>query len=327
MLAQEPGVIVTDHPDIADYTTPVPQRPEFRGIQVVHNADRQWQNHFADQNPIAFFGFDSLDAIVRYVKGIPQSIIVDNDRNDAWYKDGGNWTGTADMQEALELATKGWPEGVKLVEMIIERLTGQNAIERRQKYNVAGGSVNVGRMLSGNPEHMIGRPKQPGSKIITFFSEGFMSASVTVLDAIIRAAIIAAIVDILETNKFQCEIVSITTAHDTRNRPLFQIATTLKQAGEPLSISDVVFGLGHPSFFRRLGFAVLATTESLRNHWSYMGYPSDAFNKDHPPGPNEIYISQIDFESSDIEGSLIERVFKIWDLIIPDKLPITIKRK
>jgi hypothetical protein len=223
----------------------------------------------------------------------------------------------------------GWSEGVELAEQILEQLTGRNAIERRRKYSVAGGMLNVGRLLAGNPLHMVSRPKQPGKKIITFFVEASMSSSVKARYAIIRAAITAAIVDILEMNGFSCEIVMIATSnYSTRGKPACQIATTLKKAGELFSLNDFVFALGHPSYFRRFSFAVKGSDQRLKQIWHSMGFLGDAFNEDHPTASNEFYIGKIDHYLRNLindEGTLIEQAIQIWDLITSDDLPITIK--
>lgn len=332
MLAKTPGVIVTERPELDDYTVPLPQSPRHTPLtEQIHKKfrgdDRAWIGNFVDPNPVCHFGFSSLGAMVDYIERIPKITHTDTRRNHAWATDREEWAGTASMDEAFKLARDGWPEGIQLAEMIVERLTGDNAVQRKRKYSIAGGSVNVGRLLSGNPQHMIHRPKQPGSRVITLFCEVGMSASINAVDAILRAAIVAAVSDVLETNGFQCDIVAVdtTTEGNDRNASCY-ITTTLKKAGEPLNLNDVVFGLGHPSVCRRLCFAVMASDDALIDvcDSGCYGSPGNAFNKDHSTKKNEFYLKRLEKKYT---GSLIGRAFDIWDDITSGiELPITINR-
>lgn len=295
----------------------------------MHGDDPSWFNYFADQNPISFFGFSSLSKLVQFTEQLPISYRNDrNSRGDAWERNSGVWAGTPDMDAAVKMARDGWPKGVDMAQEIVEHLTGDNAMQNRRKHGVAGGSVNVGRMLSGNPMHMRSRPKQPGKKIITFFVEGIMSAAIRADDAIIRAAVVAAMVDVLEMNGFSCEIVSICNARHG-NRSAYQVATAVKAAGEPLNINDVIFALGHPSYLRRLVFATAAADEDLRDVWSSMGMPTHSFTSWHPVKSNELYVQMLQYEHRNrITGKdLTTKAIQMWDLIVKGKMPIEINRE
>jgi hypothetical protein len=297
------------------------------GRTNIHGDDPTWFNYFRDQNPIGFFGFSSLSAMVKYLERLPE-----HDRNgQGWIRGDEKWSGTDCMGDAIDIARKGWDDGVELAQEIHETLTGQHAKERRRKHTVAGGSVNVGRMLAGNPAHMIARPKREGKKVVTFFVEGFMSAGIDADNAVIRAALIGAITDVLEMNGYSCEIVSIATAVTVRrNDPAYQVATTLKAAGETLNLNDVVFALGHPSYFRRLVFGCVGSEHALEREWSGMGLPSRAFDTDHAPRANELFIDKIALghqRKIDDDAPLITRAMQIWDLIADGKLPVTLNRE
>lgn len=294
----------------------------------IYGDDLTWFNYFAGKNPIVFFGFSSLAAMTKFVKSIPLEKRQGR-RADGWKETDLEWIGTDNMNHALKLARDGWPDGVEMANEIVERLLGQHAIERRRQYSVAGGSVNVGRLLAGNPKHMVARPKRDGEKIITFFVEACMSASIETEHAIIRAATVAAIADILAINGFSCEIISVTNARQVgKNSLAYQFATVLKTAGEPLNLNDVVFGLGHPSYLRRLVFACNGSCDDLSDVWSSMGMPTNAFDKSHPTNCNEFYIKKINHGSKiNDELPLVETAIQIWDLIIDDELPITLKHE
>lgn len=292
---------------------------------IMHGDDPSWLNYFAEQNPISHFGFSSLNELTDYVKALPEH----RRKGPGWADGHVEFNGTRDMNQTFSLAQNGWNEGIEISEEIRQTLTGSNAVERRRKYTVAGGSFNIGRLLSDNPTHMYSRPKQPGKKIITLFIEAGMTASVKAKNFIIRAGVIAAAVDILEEKGFSCEII-ITDVTSYSKKPYCQIATVIKQAGEKLNLNDTVFALGHPSFARRLMFACIGSDNALRDIHSNMGETGIVFNKKHPTAANEFYIDRIDpRDQSDIDDDapLIERAKQIWKLIIPNNLPITMEHE
>jgi hypothetical protein len=240
-----------------------------------HGDDFTYSGRFDQKNPVAFFGFSSLAALVRFVEAIPASISESQNyrRNRGWHDDASEaeWFGTKNMGEALALARDGWPEGVELAREVMEFIEGETATRRLRTYGVAGGRVNVGRMLSGHPLHMRRREAQPARKNVTVFVETGMAANVGASDMIIRAALAAAICDTLEKNGYSAELVTVSSGSYNDGRAASQIAVTLKHAGEKLNINDVVFALGHPSYLRRLEFACLGYDRELQGIWTGMG--------------------------------------------------------
>lgn len=258
------------------------------GPTAVYGDDPRWLNHFRDQNPTAFFGFSSLGVFVDYVAGLR---VPPSGRDDGWNTGSypAKWTGTPDMAAALALARDGWQEGIQAA----EALPIEPARARKRSYSVAGGSVSVGRLLAGNPLHMIHRPQLPGRRVVTLFVETFMSAGVSPENATTRAVLVAWIVDKMEREGYSCEIVAAVTTRGTNGRTGHQHAITLKNAGERLSLPDIVFALGHPSFFRRLVFASVGAASECGSTWETQGSPTAAFDDKHECGHNEFYIKQL----------------------------------
>lgn len=335
-ITEHMGVSVTERVNEQSpksWRVPVPPREPIEqddvdtGKTTKFGDDHTWFNYFDQKNPISFFGFSGMEALAKYVEAIPFSITKErlDDRNSAWDTHNGDWAGTSSMSDALQMAREGWSEGVAIAEGIVEQFSARNAIERRRKHSVAGGSVSVGRMLARNPMHMNKRYKSPGKRIITFFSEAIMSSSISARNAATRAAVIAAVVDLLEHHGYQCEIISVMSA-DRYGLPVYQFTTTLKDAGEALNINDVIFGLGHPSFLRRLGFATCATDENLRDIWSSMGTPTPSF-KPHQLKENEYYIGAIQHERRhQVDAQVdLQRALQIWNLCCDKRLPVELK--
>jgi len=324
-LRLAPGVTVTNRPgvEVALSERPLSAPRDRNTVTVKHGDDMTYFNRFAGANPTAFFGFSSLSAMVHYVERIPIEIQYEtrDGRNTAWALDTEDWYGTKTMQRALKLAREGWAEGADIASSIIEGLDVAHATRRRRKYGVAGGAVSVGRMLAGNPAHMLKRPQQPGRKIVTLFVESSMSSIITVDTAVIRAGLIAAIADVMEIKGYSCEIVA-TDISKWRGYAAMHSATVVKNAGEKLNVLDTVFALGHPSYLRRLQFACNANEEKLRPMWDTMGRSAACFDDDNPTRKNEFYIGQVtrEVQLNLFGGTVYEQAQSMLPHIVPEAL-------
>lgn len=280
-------------------------------------------NTLADQNPMSFAGFKSLNYMCDFVENIRDA------RSDAWRMDAEyrEFTGVWGMSEALIIARTGWSDGVKKAMEALEVIETDHASTRQRKAVLAGGRVNVGRMLTGDPLHMIRRTRQPSKKVITLFVELGASAVIEQENLIIRAAAVAAMCDILETNEYSCEVVGV---HSTRTRtdsePLFQTTVELKSAGEHLNLNDLVFALGHPAMLRRLIHGINTMNPKTRPYLSSMGIPSPAFTDEHPTATGEFCISKI---APDVQDQITGKTFKdrvrsMFPLIVPAGFPVSL---
>lgn len=283
---------------------------------IVYGDDARYLNAFKDRNPIAFFGFSNLSAITKFVDAIPHEKRMGS-RDAGWSRDQATWYGSRDMAEALDLARNGWRKGVENAARVVDMINVDHALQKRRKHAIAGGSVNVGRLLTGNPAHMRKRPKLPGKRVITLFVENTASSSINVECLIIRAAICAAIADVLEQQGYSCEIVACTMQFWSTS-PYAQTAVTVKQSGEKLNLEDVTFALGHPSFLRRFNFACVSQCDELQSIWRTQGQPKPAFASD----AKEIYIRHL---TNNVNGDNLEEIArKMLPMIIPHNLPIEI---
>lgn len=270
------------------------------------------------KTPTVFAGFRSLRDMADFVDDIPSSISMDDrsSRGRAWRRNEVEFFGTPSMTAALRLARDGWPEGVEIARQVSDLLTTQAPQRRRNRMAVAGGHAVVGRMLAGDPLHMVQRAASPSRKVITLLSNTGASCGISEEDMTIRAAIVAAIADNLEQNGYSCEIVAV--QRTTYENTLVEIATTLKHAGERLNLSDIVFGLGHPSMHRRFNFAVFAVDESLRSMWRNMGYPKSVETEQ----PNTFVIPHI---KKNYSGSLQNKIEQMLPNLLIEGLPVSLR--
>jgi hypothetical protein len=170
---------------------------------------------------------------------------------------------------------------------------------------------------------MIRRPRQPGRRVVTLFVETFMSSGIDPDNAMLRAVLVAAIADATEREGYSCEIVAVVTTRGTDGRTGHQHAITLKNAGERLALADIVFALGHPSFFRRLVFASVGAHEACRTTWHTQGYPTAAFDDRHTCGHSEFYIKQLSIE--DQRKLNDDDPYDMLRFIEPDGLPVSLR--
>lgn len=289
------------------------------GKTVFYGDDREYFNHFKDKNPISFFGFSSLGKLTEFIKSIP----VDKQADTAFATDSCSqrFTGSKSMLEAIALAEHGWQKGIEQSQEIANILTMDHFKQKRKTYSVAGGSVSVGRMLSGNPKHMSAKKKQPKNKTITLFVQNNGLANIAAEDMAVRAGIVCATCDILENSGYSCQIVSVTLNNSSADRvPMNCITVVLKHAGEKLNLNDTAFALGHPAFFRRFCFALTRQADELRRDWERQGRSTDAFNEDYQPGMNEFHIPHL--KTNYRQTELIDKVREMWDDIKPEGLPM-----
>lgn len=287
------------------------------GKTAYYGDDTQFANIIINKNPIAFFGFSSIAKMIDHIKNTDYSM-----KHKSGFNSESNFRGTSSMNEANELASHGWNEGIEMASEIIERINVKNPTSRKRSYSVAGGSVNVGRMLAGNPNNMRTRTRQPTKKIITLYNNFINSANINENDMKIRAAIIGAICDQLENNDYSCEIVNIANFQSSQRNSAV-VSCIVKKAGEPMNLSNLIYACGHPSFLRRHAFAVVASIDQTQiicnNRYGNVEY-YQIFNNSDNPVPNDSYELKIVKHNS--RGTLDERIKQIAAQVIPDNLPI-----
>ena len=281
---------------------------------MVGNCSR-FHNHFKAQNPIVHFGFDSLDDLVNHVRAIPPC-----GSHGAWEKNDISFHGTYSMNEALNLAENGWQTGADEIAKLIEQINIDRPHNRKRSHGVTGGHVNVGRLLTGHPLHMVRRPKMPSDKIVTLFLESGARANITAQSMLLRAASAGAIVDRMEANGYRCEVVVCSNTEPNLNVNPWTFTCIVKRANERMNLHSLAFALGHPSFHRRFRFACVDHMPELQ-HWHYsQGRSTEGFDTTHPTRPNvEFYIPRIAENYKTIEETM--------HAVIPHGLPITFNKE
>jgi hypothetical protein len=83
-----------------------------------------------------------------------------------------------------------------------------------------------------------------------------------------------------------------------------------------------VFGLGHPSFQRRMVFALCSIVE-LRSIWHNFGTPDVAFDRQYQPEPGSFYLPTLDYKRQNVmKGDFAAKCRALFPLIVPDGFPV-----
>lgn len=213
---------------------------------------------------------DSLPDLERWLDATPRvwdaSTSTSGGRSNSWDL-GAGWEGSK------SLAHKGWSEGADLVRSIASRIMAKPTSERapRWGYDVAGDIPDVGRFMAGRPDNMRRRRKTFGqSPIITICVNQSVSGGTSAEAFKNYGAALLATIDQIEASGRRVELWSgFAALLGNRRDKLASVLTRIKAADEPVDLGALAFGVAHPAFFRRLGFAILERTPRDHETWGY----------------------------------------------------------
>lgn len=262
--------------------------------------------------------FLSISELLAFTETTPDEVRYGTNDRNAGFNTDPKWSklfGTASMPEAIALVANGWSEGVAIAREVSDLLTGAISVRRRRANVVAGGTVNVGRMLAGNPVHMRARVRQPANKVITLVNDLAFPGGISAKAIGVRAGIFAAVADELENNGYSCEILNVT--RSIAGAGNFVTVSRIKTAGEKLNITDAMFALGHPSFQRRFMFNVKNHVAEFASAYSNQGTPGKL---DTDTLPNTYLFNKL---NRDVTGNTtLDMIRQIAPKIVPANLPV-----
>ncbi len=194
------------------------------------------------------------------------------DRSKAWSDAGWehdkNWSGTSNMDEALSLAKNGWKEGMEQVERTRTRTMAQNPVRPQAvRYGIAGTVPNVPRAIAGNIFNMKEHAPHKSTRrpVITLVSNMAANCGVPAVQISNRAAVVAAIVDQIESAGYATEVLATSTTKGYGKGFSSAVTVCVKKSDQYADVNRLAFALGHVSMFRRLTFADWGTDASNRS--------------------------------------------------------------
>lgn len=180
---------------------------------------------------------------------------------------GYSWDLNAGWQGALELAEKGWSEGVGQLAGVAAQLPATERIAK-EKLCVAGYMPDVGRFLQGEPQHMRRKGGSIAHRPVVSLVVGTGgTANVTAQQMMNYGRAILAIIDQIEATGRRVEVTAVWTSRGVSDARA-TVSWTVKAAEDPVDLSALAFSLAHPAAMRRLGFAAYERS-SLRTSYGY----------------------------------------------------------
>jgi len=168
-----------------------------------------------------------------------------------------SFSGTHSLEEAVTLASKGWPEGVERMSSIAEGIEVdstllQSALRLNQFFD-------IDRYLQGEPENMVSfvQTQQSHGKILDIVINAAQHARVDKKEIENRGAAILAAVDTLRTNGYSVGVFIVDQREPSYERGYTRVRYEIPvlEPGQAVSVDTLAFTIMHPSFLRRLLFA------------------------------------------------------------------------
>ena len=198
--------------------------------------------------------------------------------------------GTPNLEAALTLAANGWKEGAeKAAKALAARrpAAGAKTATRRSvtRYDVSGDDCDVARFCAGDVENMTEtrRVSVRGKtvrrvNVALNFSSGVSGQSI--MD---YAVAVCAAVNRIESGGQRVELWVKKSIGSEMNGPaVFAMEIRVKEAGSRMHPAALAFACGHPSFYRRLLFALVerfparAVTKISADNYGYTKHDASA---------------------------------------------------
>jgi len=199
-----------------------------------------------------------------------------------------SFTGTETWAAAVALARDGWREGAERVARLRDKINAANPTGPRMvRYGVAGAYPVVARAVAGNPMNMrsIDTARIRRRPVVTLISDVCASGNVSKDVITRRAAATAAIVDAVEAAGFSCEVVAFARVKaGGKSNFAGHVMVTVKEAGQPVDVARLAYGLGHASMFRRQMFLAFGMDTVNTPLGQCLGYPEAIAPHEVEPG-------------------------------------------
>lgn len=175
-----------------------------------------------------------------------------------------HFTGTYTLEEAVELAQWGWPEGVEKISAIAEGIEIdpellKSALKQEIYFDVAGDEPDIDRYLQGIPDNMVSYPTVQHShgKILDLVVNAGQHAHIDKQVIENRGAAILAAVEALRTSGYSIGVfvVEQCRASYAYENTAIRYEVPILEPGQSVNIDTLAFSIMHPSFLRRLLFA------------------------------------------------------------------------
>lgn len=230
-------------------------RDEKRRISGVENRSRDIEN----ERHVIVYG-DSMDEVQAYLRDKPA--IWDSAGHGSNNPPSPEWDLNVGYTGALLLAKDGWPEGTERIHEALQAIVPSTGREARWGYAQTGGSVSVGRYLTGHPKCMRNRrKKQMGAAPVLHICVNTAASCMVKAEQMANyGAAVTGLIDRLENMGRRCHVDVIMVTNLWAGKARCSVGWNVKRASEHVDIGQIAFSIAHPAAFRRLGFAMMERT-------------------------------------------------------------------
>lgn len=196
-------------------------------------------------------------------------------RDDVWNDANEHFSGVKTIDEAFDMCRNGWKEGGETIERTRSYIHALNpTLPKPIKYAIAGSTPNVPRAVAGNILNM--RAPEEGKsarrKIITILYNVCQSCMVDKEVITNKAAVTAALIDVIEEQGFSCEVIVVARTKSGNLDDFLSIM--IKESHHPVDTNRLAFCLGHSAMFRVLCFADWQSDPQCRALGRGLGFAS-----------------------------------------------------
>lgn len=219
--------------------------------------------------------FSSLVELVDYAAATPKSKRQASDERNTWQCE---WAKSDSLEHAMELAHKGYaeirPQVEALMEVMEERLAERFGNRFVTDYAVSGGSVDMGKFVTGEPECMLEWVSEPAAsmgRVVKVCLAGTVSSDIKPDMIIRRGTAVVALLDTLHKLGVGLELWWDSTIRGS-DMVDHSTAVLLHDSSEPLDVDNLMWAVAHPSMLRRVTFAVQERSQTAKAQGVGGGY-------------------------------------------------------
>lgn len=219
--------------------------------------------------------FSSLVEMVDYAAATPKSKRKASDDRGSFKSE---WTKSDSLEHAMELAHKGYgeirPKVDAIMEVLEERLAERFGNRFVTEYAVSGGSVDMGKFVTGEPECMLDWVSEPAAsmgRVVKVCLAGTVSSSISADMIVRRGTAVVALLDTLHKLGVGVELWWDSTIMGS-DMVEHSTAVRLHDSSEPLDVDNLMWAVAHPSMLRRVVFAVQERSETAQEQGVGGGY-------------------------------------------------------
>lgn len=221
------------------------------------------------------YTFESLNDLAKITEEHKGVCNFANSRAEGTGPSREEFTGTKNLDEAINLLKFGWDKGVEDLSKKIDLATNSRTI--KSEYNVVGGNCSVPRYLQGIPTNMIlQKYVEKKDKVITICKNISYSSYITKNQILDESAKAIQVVQKLEAQGYKVNLYVIFAGnnHNDGNKEII-VKLKIKSSSERLNLKKMSFPLMHPSFLRRIVLKLIENDEYITPHrWSHnYGFP------------------------------------------------------